>query len=226
MFIYLVPKEFVIKYLEKYNLNYAIINEAILNIKKDKNDKTPELELKIKLLNEYINKNFKIVVEKNVMINNNENSTLINLKNNNNKELPHIIINNNDEKIYYYDDYFLLNEKIISLLKINLESFPKLKFFVKENYIFLFQDSDKGNSIIEIGKLGKENTFKLEILIDSTKNYYSISSILAEKTYSQFYSSCFAFKNIDNGFKNFSPFFDQDNNIIGNAYKPNEQLNK
>ncbi len=223
--IYLVHKEFVTKYLEKYNLNYAIINEAILNIKKDKNDKTPELELKIKLLNEYINKNFRIVDEKNVMINNNENSTLINLKNNNNKELPHIIINNNDEKIYYYDDYFLLNEKIISLLKINLESFPKLKFFVKENYIFLFQDSDKGNSIIEIGKLGKENTFKLEILIDSTKNSNSILTNLKKKTYLQFYQSCFSCKNEENGFQNFSPFFDQDNNIIGNAYKPNEQLN-
>jgi len=221
-FIYLVHKEIVTKYLEKYNLNYATINKTILN-KKDQKGKNIDQKSKIKLLNEYINNNFRIIAKKDDQINNKGNNTLVSLQINNN-ELPHIIINNNDKKIYYYDDYFILNEKILSLLKIDLSS-QKLKFIVKEKYIFLFQESDKGNSIIEIGKLGKENTFKLEILIDSTKNYYSISSILAEKTYSQFYSSCFAFKNIDNGFKNFSPFFDQDNNIIGNAYKPNEQLN-
>ena len=220
-FIYLVHKEFVINYLEKFNLNYSTINKEFLN-KKKKNGENISLSKKEELLNNFINNNIKFPLE-NIDKNDKVNISNKNLENNIN-ELHNCIINNNNEQIIYYDNYFLLNEKILDSMNVGLKQCYKLEYIIKEKNIFLF-GTIGGRTIIEICKLDEENTFKLEILIDLTGNYKLVINLLKNKTYEQFLSSFFIFTPENNEFSNFSPFFDEQSNIIGNAYKIKKGLN-
>ena len=203
-FVFLVHKDFLIKYLGQYNLNYSFINDKILI--KDKSLYSIKNSIK-----EYIDKEFKILNEAFYGYNS------INFINKENSyELPHIIVKNNSEKIYYYNNYFLLNEKTIKLLDIDLITFPKLEYYSKEQYIFLFQPILQG-TIVDIGKLDNQNTFKIEFLINTTKDSKSIINMINSLTIKQFYSSCFLFRVCGDASK-YSPFFDEEYNIIGNAY--------
>ena len=112
--------------------------------------------------------------------------------------------------------YFLLNEKTIKLLDIDLINFPKLEYYSKEQYIFLFQPIGQG-TIVDIGKLDNQNTFKIEFLINTTKDSKSIINMINSLTIKQFYSSCFLFR-VGGDASKYSPFFDEEYNIIGNAY--------
>ena len=203
-FVFLVHKDFLIKYLGQYNLNYSFINDKILI--KDKSLYSIKNSIK-----EYIDKEFKILNEAFYGYNS---INFINKENSN--ELPHIIVKNNSEKIYYYNNYFLLNEKTIKLLDIDLITFPKLEYYSKEQYIFLFQPILQG-TIVDIGKLDNQNTFKIEFLINTTKDSKSIINMINSLTIKQFYSSCFLFRVCGDASK-YSPFFDEEYNIIGNAY--------
>ena len=203
-FVFLVHKDFLIKYLGQYNLNYSFINDKILI--KDKSLYSIKNSIK-----EYIDKEFKILNEAFYGYNS------INFINKENSyELPHIIVKNNSEKIYYYNNYFLLNEKTIKLLDIDLINFPKLEYYSKEQYIFLFQPIGQG-TIVDIGKLDNQNTFKIEYLINTTKDLKSIINMINSKTIEQFYLSYFLFR-INDDISKYSPFFDEEYNIIGNAY--------
>ena len=203
-FVFLVHKDFLIKYLGQYNLNYSFINDKILI--KDKSLYSIKNSIK-----EYIDKEFKILNEAFYGYNS------INFINKENSyELPHIIVKNNSEKIYYYNNYFLLNEKTIKLLDIDLINFPKLEYYSKEQYIFLFQPIGQG-TIVDIGKLDNQNTFKIEYLINTTKDSKSIINMINSKTIEQFYLSYFLFR-INDDISKYSPFFDEEYNIIGNAY--------
>ena len=203
-FVFLVHKDFLIKYLGQYNLNYSFINDKILI--KDKSLYSIKNSIK-----EYIDKEFKILNEAFYGYNS---INFINKENSN--ELPHIIVKNNSEKIYYYNNYFLLNEKTIKLLDIDLITFPKLEYYSKEQYIFLFQPILQG-TIVDIGKLDNQNTFKIEFLINTTKDSKSIINMINSLTIKQFYSSCFLFM-VGGDASKYSPFFDEEYNIIGNAY--------
>ena len=203
-FVFLVHKDFLIKYLGQYNLNYSFINDKILI--KDKSLYSIKNSIK-----EYIDKEFKILNEAFYGYNS---INFINKENSN--ELPHIIVKNNSEKIYYYNNYFLLNEKTIKLLDIDLINFPKLEYYSKEQYIFLFQPIGQG-TIVDIGKLDNQNTFKIEYLINTTKDLKSIINMINSKTIEQFYLSYFLFR-INDDISKYSPFFDEEYNIIGNAY--------
>ena len=203
-FVFLVHKDFLIKYLGNYNLNYSFINDKI--IIKDKALYSIKNSIK-----EYIDKEFKILNEAFYGYNS------INFINKENSyELPHIIVKNNSEKIYYYNNYFLLNEKTIKLLDIDLINFPKLEYYSKKQYIFLFQPIGQG-TIVDIGKLDNQNTFKIEFLINTTKDSKSIINMINSLTIKQFYSSCFLFM-VGGDASKYSPFFDEEYNIIGNAY--------
>ena len=203
-FVFLVHKDFLIKYLGQYNLNYSFINDKILI--KDKSLYSIKNSIK-----EYIDKEFKILNEAFYGYNS------INFINKENSyELPHIIVKNNSEKIYYYNNYFLLNEKTIKLLDIDLINFPKLEYYSKKQYIFLFQPIGQG-TIVDIGKLDNQNTFKIEFLINTTKDSKSIINMINQLTIKQFYSSCFLFR-VGGDASKYSPFFDEEYNIIGNAY--------
>ena len=203
-FVFLVHKDFLIKYLGQYNLNYSFINDKILI--KDKSLYSIKNSIK-----EYIDKEFKILNEAFYGYNS------INFINKENSyELPHIIVKNNSEKIYYYNNYFLLNEKTIKLLDIDLINFPKLEYYSKKQYIFLFQPIGQG-TIVDIGKLDNQNTFKIEYLINTTKDSKSIINMINSKTIEQFYLSYFLFR-INDDISKYSPFFDEEYNIIGNAY--------
>ena len=203
-FVFLVHKDFLIKYLGQYNLNYSFINDKILI--KDKSLYSIKNSIK-----EYIDKEFKILNEAFYGYNS---INFINKENSN--ELPHIIVKNNSEKIYYYNNYFLLNEKTIKLLDIDLIIFPKLEYYSKEQYIFLFQPIGQG-TIVDIGKLDNQNTFKIEYLINTTKDLKSIINMINSKTIELFYLSYFLFR-INDDISKYSPFFDEEYNIIGNAY--------
>ena len=203
-FVFLVHKDFLIKYLGQYNLNYSFINDKILI----KGKSLYSIKNSIK---EYIDKEFKILNEAFYGYNS---INFINKENSN--ELPHIIVKNNSEKIYYYNNYFLLNEKTIKLLDIDLINFPKLEYYSKEQYIFLFQPIGQG-TIVDIGKLDNQNTFKIEFLINTTKDSKSIINMINSLTIKQFYSSCFLFR-VGGDASKYSPFFDEEYNIIGNAY--------
>ena len=203
-FVFLVHKDFLIKYLGQYNLNYSFINDKILI--KDKSLYSIKNSIK-----EYIDKEFKILNEAFYGYNS---INFINKENSN--ELPHIIVKNNSEKIYYYNNYFLLNEKTIKLLDIDLINFPKLEYYSKEQYIYLFQPIGQG-TIVDIGKLDNQNTFKIEFLINTTKDSKSIINMINSKTIEQFYLSYFLFR-INDDISKYSPFFDEEYNIIGNAY--------
>ena len=203
-FVFLVHKDFLIKYLGQYNLNYSFINDKILI--KDKSLYSIKNSIK-----EYIDKEFKILNEAFYGYNS---INFINKENSN--ELPHIIVKNNSEKIYYYNNYFLLNEKTIKLLDIDLINFPKLEYYSKKQYIFLFQPIGQG-TIVDIGKLDNQNTFKIEFLINTTKDSKSIINMINSLTIKQFYSSCFLFR-VGGDASKYSPFFDEEYNIIGNAY--------
>ena len=208
-FVYLVQKNFLTKYFEKYNLKYNVINEQILSNKKYENK---EFTMKKKLLKEYISKEFKMISE----------ASFQNLKEDkdleNKNELSFIIVKNNDEKIYYYNNYFLLDKKTVELLDIIPQMFPKLEYFGKEGHIFLFQ-SFEGRTIIELGSLDNQHIFKIEILIEISKNYQTIINIIKTKKFREFYLTSFLFHN------NFSPVFDEEKEIIGYAYKINEGQN-
>ena len=102
--IYLVHKELVIDYLEKFNLKYSIINKEFLN-KKKKNGENISLSKKEELLNNFINNNIKFPLE-NIDKNDKVNISNKNLENNIN-EIHNFIINNNNEQIIYYDNYLL-----------------------------------------------------------------------------------------------------------------------
>ena len=200
-FVYLVHKDILIKYLRKYNLNYFYINDKILKEHK-------ELSSIKNSINEYINREYKFSNEsKNEY--NHINIESINKESKN--ELPYIIVKNNSEKIHYYHNCFLLNEKTIKLLDINLAIFPKLEYYSKEQYIFLFQPNDQG-TIIDIGKLDNQKMFKIENLINTTKDTRSIIKMINSRNIYQFFGSFFIFisKNIK-----ISPFFDEENNEIG-----------
>ena len=215
-FIYLIPKEIFIEYFDRYNLNYSIINDNILS-KKNKN-LINHHNSKKKLLNEYMDKNFKISSENDII-----NMEKYNIKNN--KDLPYIITKNNSEKIYYYDEYILSNEIIMELLNIDKKIFPKFEYYSKDEYIFLFHPM-KNETIIEVGKLNDQNIFKIKFLIESSKDYESIIHMLQTKTFSQFISSSFIFSNFNNNSNdNYSPFFDEQNNIIGNGYRLGKGFN-
>ena len=203
-FVFLVHKDFLIKYLGQYNLNYSFINDKILI--KDKSLYSIKNSIK-----EYIDKEFKILKE---TFHGYNSINFINKENSN--ELPHIIVKNNSEKIYYYNNYFLLNEKTIKLLDIDLINFPKLEYYSKKQYIFLFQPIGQG-TIVDIGKLDNQNTFKIEYLINTTKDSKSIINMINSKTIEQFYLSYFLFR-INDDISKYSPFFDKEHNIIGNAY--------
>ena len=203
-FVYLVHKDFLIKYLGKYNLKYSFINDKILI--KDKALYSIKNSIK-----EYIDKEFKILKE---AIYGYNNINLINKENIN--ELPFIIVKNNSEKIYYYNNYFLLNEKTIKILDIDLVIFPKLEYYSKEKYIFLFQQIDQG-TIVDIGKLDSEKAFKTEYLINTTKDTKYLIYMVNSKTIELFFLSYFLFR-INDDISKYSPFFDDEYNIIGNAY--------
>ena len=216
-YLYLVPKESFIAFLAKYNLDYYDINKNFI-LKQKYNYSNLNLETTISLLNKYVNDNFKLP-SKNVFKSNQEELSKIN-KNIAYNELPHIIINNHSEKLYYYDDYFFINEKIVNILNVDLNIFPKVEFYIKDREIFIFQ-SVNDKTIIEIGELDIINIFKLHILIDSTIDPKSIINFLNEYSLAQFYACFFIFRNQNT----YSPFFDGNCNIIGNAYKPKEGLN-
>ena len=200
MLIQLKKELLLIKYLDKYNLNYNKINEEFIN-------KRYDIKNKKYLLKDYINKYFK---------NSSENSQIaISVFNSNNKELPYIITKNNSEKIYYYDNCFILNEIIMKLLNIDLNNYPRFNYYIKKQNIFIFQ-SLNSKTIIEVGKFDSQNTYKVDFLIETIKGYKQIINLIQNKTFIQFFTSHFILK--FGGIKGYSPFFDGQNKVIGNAY--------
>ena len=209
--IYLAPKQYIFKYVKKYNLDFHEINKIINKI---------ELEDKKNLLNKYINENFKFP-DKNEDLNNHNKEQIIYSTQAKNENKLYIIINNNNDKIFYYDEFFLLDMNIVKYLNIEYKkAFPELKYFVKEKYVFLFQRKGGKETNVNVGKINEENVFKLKFLIESMEDTNYILKILSNKTYEQFYFSSFMFKDNKDKFANFSPFFDDEFNIIGNGYKP------
>ena len=215
-FIYLAPKENIELYLRKYNIDYSEINEII--------NKKGELENRKKELTEYINKNFKFLSIKDEELKKKEEYYI------NKKEQIYILTNNN-EKIYCYNNVILLDESIIKSMNFDLKLFTKLEYYKKEQYIFLFQQTG-GNVNVHVGKLNNENVFKFVFLFNSTKDIEYILNIIDSKTMQNFYESAFVFKNMDkednkedSKFSHFSLFFDDQYNIIGNAYKPKDNNN-
>ena len=215
--IYIASKEFIKVYLEKYNLNYSEINKII-------NNSGINLQSKKILLCEYINKNYKFY-KKNEYGKKNQN--IIKLE----KKDQFYIKLNNDEKIYYFNDICLMDENIIKYMNIEPKSCFKLEYYNKEQYIFLFQKIG-GNINVSVGKLNNENAFEFDFLFNTTKDIEYILNILNSKgknEFEKFYLSNFIFKNRDfkgeSKFSYFSPFFDDEYNIIGNAYKPVKEKN-
>ena len=107
--------------------------------------------------------------------------------------------------------------------------FPKLLCYKavnkKQIFILLFHPTGL-EMIIYIGKIDPINVVRLEIVIETRKDYNYILDILQKLTIDQFIKSSFVFKDSSNKFSYYSPFFDKEFNIIGNAYKPKEGQNK
>ena len=209
--IYLAPKANIELYLRKYNIDFSEINKII--------NKKGELENRKKELTEYINKNFKFLSINNEELKKKEEYYL------NKKEQIYIRTNNN-EKIHCYNNVILLDESLIKSMNFDLKLFTKLAYYKKEQYIFLFQETG-GNVNVHVGKLNYENVFKFVFLFNSTKDIGYILNIIYSKGIQNFYESAFVFKNMDKDdneedskFSHFSLFFDDQYNIIGNAYKP------
>ena len=74
--------------------------------------------------------------------------------------------------------------------------------------------------------MDKINVVRLEIIIETKKDPNYILNILHKLTIDEFISSSFLFKTYNEKFSNFSPFFDDKQNIIGNGYKLKEGQNK
>ena len=223
-FIYLSPKENIERHLNKYNLKFSEINEII-------NNEKLKLEDKKKSLSEYINKNFKSNKKEKDFLNNEELLKLQDSIKKNKKDGLYFKINNN-QKIYYYSDIILLDENVIKYLNIKKEIFTKLDYYNKEKYIFLFVNQGGNNINVNVGILNKENSFELDFLFNTSKSIEEILYIMNSNnktTMEQFYQSSFMFKNIGYGpesnFCYFSPFFDNQYNIIGYAYKPSKERN-
>ena len=208
-FIYLVHKDFFVKFLRQYGLKYSSIQNII------KNNNVEKFRNKLK---EYINNNFKN--KSNDLSQNNFESDL-----RDNKLEDYIEIKDN-QKIYYYDNYFLLHSEILNILDsyyINMfqKMFPILDYYMDDAYCFLSLP-DKGKKIIEIAKVNNNNFFQVEFIIDSSKDFKYITSILYKyKSKKNIYYSSFLFfyNTSDSEFYYFSPFFDETNNQIGNAYR-------
>ena len=211
-FIYLAPKELAIYYIEKYGLDFSYINKKFIN----NNKKLVENQ---NSLIKYINENFKYSFDENSINNKGFNSS-IDFKSKPDDLKIYIKINKNDERIYYYDHHMLLNEEIIKMFNINKIPFIKTECFLKRDKIFLFLPY-KGKTIIEIGTLNQENCFHLETLIDTKKDSNSIMKRLKGQIYKNFIESCFTLSGLKNF--NFSPFFDEKNNIVGNGYNIEER---
>ena len=215
-FIHLVPYEYFTSHLEKYKLKYPEINSQIFLNEKD-------LSTKKKLISNYVNKNFKFPLE-NVLLNNKD--TIQTSKfNNNSEKLPYIKVRNDTGKIYYFDNYFLFNENMLPKLKLDTKVLPKLQYFIRDQYILLFQPLG-GKTIVHSGKLNEQNIFKLKFLIESIKDFNGIKNIIGEFTMINFLKSCFIFNtSLDNEFSKYSLFFDGPQlNIIGSGYQQIEKF--
>ena len=202
-YVYIVPDEVLIKYFGMYNLDYSSINNII--------KENGNINIKINLLNEYVNKKFKF---------DSENIPVI--------SIPKLEKNNYifDKKIiYYYNNLFLLDEKTIKLSILNINLFTKIECFIKDRYILLFREQE-GITYIDIGKLDEQNKFRLELLVYTTKDSKYIKNYVGENDFSSFYKSSFIFKNNPNNkFSYFSPFFSKNNNIIGYGFKLTKKFN-
>ena len=215
--IYIVPEKYMSNYCEKYSLELSKVTEIM-------NKSGIGIEQKKKLLNEYVNENFSKNPE---YYKKKENQKVVDSKNKKNDEL-YIELDKN-KKIYYHDNFFILNQNTINYLDIDPNMFPKLLCYKavnkKQIFILLFHPTGL-EMIIYIGKIDPINVVRLEIVIETRKDYNYILDILQKLTIDQFISSSFVFKDSSNQFSYYSPFFDKEFNIIGNAYKPKEGQNK
>ena len=217
-FIYLVPEKYMSSYCEKYSLELSKVTEII-------NKPGIDLEEKKKLLNKYIKENFS---KNEDYYKNKKNQNVVGSKNKNDDEL-YIKLDKN-KKIYYHDNFFILDQDIINCLDIDPKIFPKLLCFIavsqnKQIFVLLFHQTGM-ETIINLGKIDKINVVRLEIIIETKKDPNYILNILHKLTIDEFISSSFLFKTYNEKFSNFSPFFDDKQNIIGNGYKLKEGQNK
>ena len=219
---YLLNNDWFKSYLNINNLTnvytYLITNNIIKKINNYNNLKKKK---KIFMIFNYINKKELIDMKKNK--NNNES-----LKEHKLFQLKYNRINNNSNKIInYMYDFLLLKEETYKLFTKNLN------IDYKTNQYFCFFDIKKifivikkqNQFTIELGHINDQNNFIIEILFD----YNSIKDLedniirIIDKGYSLYYKSSLMFSHNDY----VSPIFNQNQNIIGYAYKynPNSLIN-
>ena len=116
--------------------------------------------------------------------------------------------------VYRFLDDIIVNSEILDNLNKDYKTmFPKSDYYFNGIYFFLFMP-DKGRNVVEIGEVNTEKIFKIEFLINSTKNKNYIINFLDKiKLNKGTLSSFFVFKKEDsqsegqkNEFSYISPF--------------------
>ena len=217
--IYLIHKDFFIKFLDKYGLEYTSFKKKFL-VNKEKKEKSEKILLDE--LKEYLNKNYKYSFNDNDLRN-----TSLGFRPDPTSNKTNYIKIKGNEKLCYYEEYIIVNSEILDNLNKDYKTmFPKSDYYFNGIYFFLFMP-DKGRNVVEIGEVNTEKIFKIEFLINSTKNKNYIINFLDKiKLDKGTLSSFFVFKKEDsqsegqkNEFSYISPFFDEKQNEIGYAYK-------
>ena len=182
-----------------------------------------------KIIEKYIKNSIDFNGIKNIIIQNfplktqiktNEMNQLLQLKNSEFSDISFSYFKNEDNKpLVYYFDFFILSDQNIFLM------FKEKNNKLKENYLpIIFGDEKifipiktKNQNILEIGYLDNNNLFIPSLFFDysNQKNFDSCLNSLIIKGYKQYVEDDLLFSNDDY----LSPIFDQNNNIIGSAYK-------
>ena len=194
-------------YLKLYDLK-----KFYYNIKKDIIDKYNKLPKEKKIgLKKYIKNNIKEEPKEEQIFNQS-----LSIR----KSDDYSIIGKNKEKIYYHNNCLLMDEeKNDNLFGGILKC--KIKCLIGYKHVIIFIEN-KNKSIIEIGRLNKENyMFNIEVLINLYRGFNQEIKRIKELKYSEFNSLI----NVSNSEGSYAfPYYNKDNKVIGYVYKINPTI--
>ena len=208
--LYFVPKNLLDEYLKMSGLL-----ETYNNIKKNKivehyKDEMSIDQRKISLQN-YIISNMGNDYQNQIEFVSNVSVKFSEIKNMN---LDFIVINNHIEQIFYYDYYYLLTKKtIIDSKNEYIKLFAKFDCIIVDKKILILDDHKK---IIQVGYLDKDNSFRIQLVINILENYKGEVQKIIQNGYNQYFQTSFVFGNKDNII---SPLFNEEKQLIGYGYQ-------
>ena len=216
---YLLNYDWLEKYLEftkmKDFYEFLVKNKIIENFIKNNSDSTiidDELIIKeiISEVDPYLINQIKQM----------DNSYYSILKNKNNICMSYFI-KKEDKLLYYYSNFIIITKDTKDLLyKEFFLNFEITNILFGENKIFIEVEKN-GENILEIGHLDKNNIFIPNLFFDYYTNQIlnHNKNLLINKGFDKYLDYYLLFKK-----DLYSPIFDEDNKIIGNAFKYNSSI--